>query len=210
MAWRAPWPARARRAELMRALQSLQLGEHRLQFLDIADQEAVFHIPKIAAYLAGLLVSRGINTVITHAFEGGHPDHDATAFAIHGACALLRRASCRPPAIIEMPLYHAWDGRVFYQSFCPGETTRAVHCHLSWARKRLKRQALARFLTQRRFLGHLSCDTEMFRLVPAHNFLIVPCQGQTYYEQRKFGITRKQWEQAAAEAARVFKSEWGL
>ena len=32
--------ARARRAELMRALQSLQLGEHRLQFLDIADQEA--------------------------------------------------------------------------------------------------------------------------------------------------------------------------
>jgi len=202
--------AMARKAELVRALHSLQPGEHRLHFMDYGDQDAVFHIPDIAKSLAKLFSEQRINTVITHAFEGGHPDHDATAFAVHGTCALMRCASYRPPAIIEMPLYHAWGGSVFYQSFCPDETTRAVRCHLGWARKRLKRLALARFVTQKRFLGHFSCDTEIFRLPPAHNFLFVPHRGQTYYEQRKFGITRRQWEQAAAQAAGVFKSKWGL
>jgi LmbE family N-acetylglucosaminyl deacetylase len=118
--------AMARKAELLSALDSLQLGEYRLHFLDHGDQDAVFHIPDIAKSLAKVFSAQRINTVITHAFEGGHPDHDTTAFAVFSACELLRRASYRPPAIIEMPLYHAWGGSVFYQSFCPGETITAI------------------------------------------------------------------------------------
>ncbi len=56
------------------------------------------------------LVARA-DAVLTHAYEGGHPDHDAVAFAAHAAA---RRAG-RP--VFEMPFYHAapegWARQVF-------------------------------------------------------------------------------------------------
>src|SRR6185437_9724842 len=51
--------------------------------------------------------------VFTHAYEGGHPDHDAVAFAVHAAC----RLSDIPPAIVEMPYYHRQDGRLITGEF---------------------------------------------------------------------------------------------
>ena len=64
--------------------------------------------------------------VLTHAYEGGHPDHDAVAFAVHRAA---RRTSA---AVVEMPFYHAGPDGVARQVFAmptlpridrPGEST---------------------------------------------------------------------------------------
>src|SRR4029077_3455583 len=53
------------------------------------DQQAAFRLAELARRLAALFAERGIAVVLTHACEGGHPDHDAVAFAVHGAARLF-------------------------------------------------------------------------------------------------------------------------
>src|SRR5215210_1638225 len=94
--------AAARREELRAAMAVAGVPEHALVGLGIADQDASFHLVEIARRLATLFREQGIELVLTHAFEGGHPDHDATAFAAHAAGALLHHEGSAP-ALIEMP-----------------------------------------------------------------------------------------------------------
>jgi N-acetylglucosamine malate deacetylase 2 len=51
-----------------------------LEGLPLPDQTASLHLGWLAATLRAML--RGMSAVITHAYEGGHPDHDAVAFAV--------------------------------------------------------------------------------------------------------------------------------
>ena len=91
--------------------------------LGIPDKEAWRDLAGLARRIAELLRAEQPAAVFTHAYEGGHPDHDAAAFAVHAAC----RLADAPPAIIEMPFYHRRDGRLvtgeFFHLFptSPGE-----------------------------------------------------------------------------------------
>ena len=72
--------------------------------LGIADQEAAFDLVPAARYLASRIRS-GFSHIVTHAYEGGHPDHDSAAFCVHAACALIaKQAACRR-SVVEAPLY---------------------------------------------------------------------------------------------------------
>jgi LmbE family N-acetylglucosaminyl deacetylase len=51
--------------------------------LGIPDQAASLGLAGLARRLAVQLAASGAEVVVTHAYEGGHPDHDATAFAVH-------------------------------------------------------------------------------------------------------------------------------
>ncbi|MDP9095970.1 MAG: PIG-L family deacetylase, partial [Pseudomonadota bacterium] len=51
--------------------------------LHIPDQAATAEIPEIAARLQQAFGAHGIGTAVTHCYEGGHPDHDAVAMAVH-------------------------------------------------------------------------------------------------------------------------------
>ena len=83
--------------------------------LRVADQGASERMSEIAARLVDLFARHGASVVITHAYEGGHPDHDATAFAVHAAA---RR--CPELRIIEMTSYHAGPGgRLSSGTFLP-------------------------------------------------------------------------------------------
>ena len=98
------WPdyAHARRREAELALSLLGREISPLLNLGVADQEAVFELVDTARYLANQFRS-GFSHVITHAYEGGHPDHDATAFCVHAACVLMAKDT-PPPTIVEAPL----------------------------------------------------------------------------------------------------------
>src|SRR4029079_1057965 len=72
--------------------------------LGFADQSATHGLAQLSAMLAGALIARNITTVVTHAYEGGHPDHDAVAFAVQAAARLLQQRG-HQLAVIEMPLY---------------------------------------------------------------------------------------------------------
>ncbi|MEA2693820.1 MAG: N-acetylglucosamine malate deacetylase 2 [Acidobacteriota bacterium] len=99
--------ARERRRELEAAMALAGVPAERLVSLGIVDQEAVLDLPGLAERLAGIFSDLASERVLTVAYEGGHPDHDAVAFAAHAAAELLRRRGRGAPELWEMALYHA-------------------------------------------------------------------------------------------------------
>ncbi len=95
--------AARRMSELQQALSIAHLSAEALIPLDIPDQEAALNLAVLAERIAQICELRGITVILTHAYEGGHPDHDATAFAVHAATRLL--AANQPILIVEMPYY---------------------------------------------------------------------------------------------------------
>lgn len=95
--------ARARRDELRAALAFAGVEARQLHFLGYPDQEAHVHLVEIAEQLMQRLSGYEPEVVVTHPFEGGHPDHDSTAFAVHAVCARFRSAGRPAPLIVETP-----------------------------------------------------------------------------------------------------------
>ena len=56
-------------------------------------------------------------SILTHAYEGGHPDHDAVAFAVAAAVRVAGRAA--DTTIVEMPFYRAGPEGWIRQLFLP-------------------------------------------------------------------------------------------
>lgn len=174
--------ARARDAELDAALAAGGVRPARRVTLGYPDQEAVFAAPEIARRLAALFAEERVELVLTHAYEGGHPDHDAVAFCV--ACA-------GPPVIVEMALYNAAGFGVFLGA--PGAET-----VLSPEEVERKRRMAARFETQAHALAPFPLDRERFRLAPAYDFSRPPHEGTLYYERFDWGIDGAQWRSIVA------------
>jgi LmbE family N-acetylglucosaminyl deacetylase len=189
----------ARRRELSAAVALAGVPERALVSLALADQEAAHHLPEIAHRLAQLCRERRIDVVITHAYEGGHPDHDAAALAVHAAAALLRQDGS-PPAIVEMPLYHlglsGWTVQRFVAA--PGVTETAIR--LTDGQRRRKQAMLDAHVTQRQVLSMVVADVERFRPAPAYDFTALPNEGRLLYDMYGWGITGVRWQTLAAAA----------
>jgi LmbE family N-acetylglucosaminyl deacetylase len=113
----------ARKAELRNAL-ATSCGSSNLIEFGVNDQEASVEMANLAPRLARLFQNRQFDAIITHPYEGGHPDHDATAFAVHSARHMLLRRTAKAPALIEMTSYHADPVGAFVTSaFLPGGPT---------------------------------------------------------------------------------------
>jgi LmbE family N-acetylglucosaminyl deacetylase len=189
--------AATRREELRAAMAVAGVPEHALVGLGIADQDASFHLVEIARRLAALFREQGIELVLTHAFEGGHPDHDATALAVHAAAALLQGSA---PAIIEMPLYHlglsGWTVQRFVAAAGPEET----EIHLTDEQRRRKQAMLDAHVTQRQVLSMVAADVERFRPAPPYDFTVLPNEGRLLYDMYGWGMTGTRWQALAATA----------
>ena len=105
--------AAARQRELRAALALAGLPPTAAETLGVPDQEAALHLPDVIRGIAAAIATTGATIVVTHAYEGGHPDHDATALAVHAA---VRRS---PAAIIEMAGYHAGADGIAVGDFLP-------------------------------------------------------------------------------------------
>src|SRR5690606_32999366 len=81
--------AAGRRRELVAAAGLAGTAADRLYGLGAAEQEAATALAALTRRLADLLRAGGVEIVVTQPYEGGHPDHDATAFIVHGARRLL-------------------------------------------------------------------------------------------------------------------------
>ena len=97
----------ARRHEREVALGLCGIAPDRVIDIGVPDQQTSFHLADIARRLADLVRQREVHAVLTQPYEGGHPDHDATAFAVHAAVALVRARGAAAPEIVEMAGYHA-------------------------------------------------------------------------------------------------------
>lgn len=191
--------ARHREAEVALALLGRKIEP--LSNLGIADQEASFNMVPAARYLAARL--RDFSHVVTHAYEGGHPDHDATAFSVHAACALIARQGEIPPVIVEAPLYNAPNGAFQHSKFLPhpdaGPTVRFA---LSPAEQDLKRRMFACHVTQRSVFEPFDIETESFRVAPRYHFCAAPHPGDVGYNRYMGAFTGRVWRRHAGRAMR--------
>jgi len=191
--------SRTRRSELRAALGAAGLDRAPRMELGIVDQEAADALVLLARTLAALLDEGRFPLVLTHAYEGGHPDHDAVAFAVHAAVALNRRAM-PPPFVVEMPLYHAEDERLVTGRFLPGPWAERV-ATLSGDERKGKERLLACFASQRAALAPFRVDDERFRIAPAYDFRRPPHPGRLHYERMGWRFTGTEFRARAAAAA---------
>ena len=189
--------AAARRAELAHALEAGGASSARTMTFDIPDKEAFRDLAGLTRRLHELLQRETPAALFTHAYEGGHPDHDAVAFAAHAACRL--RAHDQMPAIIEMALYHRGDGEVVRGDFLANEAT-TVAIPLDEGDVGRKRRMIDCFTTQRWLLMEFPLDCERLRFAPAYDFRAPPHRGVLHYETLGWGITGAEWQGRAAEA----------
>jgi N-acetylglucosamine malate deacetylase 2 len=191
--------AAARRAELADAMALAGVPADALLTLDVPDQEVSQQLAATARRLADVFRERGIERVITHAYEGGHPDHDAVAFAVHAAARLVA-ATGRSPELFEAPLYHRGPEGWVLQRFAPGPGEPGIAIRLSEAAQELKRRMLACHKTQARVLALVSVDVERFRAAPAYDFGMPPAEGQVLYELYGWGMSGVRFRMLAASA----------
>ncbi len=185
--------ARARQAELVAALGIAGIAPNVVQSLGIVDQEASLDLLGLALRIAGLIHEMSPEAVYTHPYEGGHPDHDACAFAVRAACSTLDA----PPAIREFTSYHGRGGEMVTGEFL-GNGGSATVLLSNEARSR-KRRMLECFATQRETLRAFRCDAERLRNAPPYDFTRPPAE-EVFYDRFPWGIDSAEWLDRARAA----------
>jgi LmbE family N-acetylglucosaminyl deacetylase len=191
--------AAAREKELFAALVLAGVPRRKVVQLRWHDQRLAFALAEIALRLEDMCCERGITVILTHPYEGGHPDHDATAFAVHATKALLRSRG-HAISIMEMPFYFLGADGLTVQRFAPGFPDDDVVIHLDGEAQALKRAMIASHATQRETLSAFGAQTERFRRAPAYDFSASPNGGQLFYEQHSWGMDGERWLQLSRAA----------
>jgi LmbE family N-acetylglucosaminyl deacetylase len=199
--------ARARRRELEAAMALVGIAPDALVALGVPDQEAAFQLAPIARRLADLLADRRIDVVFTHTYEGGHPDHEATAFAVQAASELVTRRSGRGPIIVEMPFYRADVGGRARQRFLPQPEHPDLAFWLSDEQRALKERMYAAHASQKAVLDQFPIQVERFRVAPPYDFTILPPVDAFLYEDENWGLTAPQWIGLVEQARRDLAEE---
>ncbi len=190
--------AALRRNELQRALQIAGRAGAPQLTLGVADQASSFHLADVTTRLANLLHDLTPDIVLSHPYEGGHPDHDAVAFAVQGACALLARRRAHVPARLELTSYHIAQGAIETGEFLarPHRAIRSVT--LTSVERSLKVRMLEAFASQRDTLRPFGTDRERFAVAPDYDFRVPPHGGRLFYEYFDWGINGEEWRRNAA------------
>lgn len=187
----------ARARELRAALAAADVDIRCLVEFGVADQGVASSLAPLARRLASVFEERHIAVVLTHAFEGGHPDHDGVAFCVHAAAALL---GARAPAVIEMPYYHLGEDGVTMvaQRFCDGADDVVVD--LPTSSRRLKTAMMRAHASQEPTLRSFGCETERYRLAKKYDFRKLPNDGRIFYSTFDSGFAPQNWPSAAHAA----------
>jgi len=187
--------ANARALELERALRAAEVIPARRRALAIADQEAIGHLPELLALMQEEL--RFAAAVITHPYEGGHPDHDVCALLVQCACERLRRASRTAPIRLEFASYHARDGEAAWGVFWPAAGCPERVVPLDARQLARKRAALTEYVTQTEVIAPFPLDPERLRPAPRYDFTRPPPPGDILYDRFRWRVTGESWRECA-------------
>jgi len=185
--------AETRRWEALRALALAGISNYRVFWLGGVDQEAVFEIGMLAERFTKLLCEMRPEIVITHAYEGGHPDHDSAAVVAAVATSSLET----PPTVLEMTSYHAVDGRCVTGDFLNSDPVLESCFELSSGDRDRKRQMMDVYASQRLVLENFPIDYERLRMAPSYNFSEPPHPGKLWYECMGWPMTGTRWRELA-------------
>ena len=190
--------AEARRAEVAKVLAHVGISTEQVFWLGGIDQEAIFDIRTLAARLREFLRAWRLDLLITHPYEGGHPDHDSAALVARlTACSLGREA----PVILEMTSYHVRNGLCVTGEFLNAEPASEIALELSEDDRRRKRKMLDDYPSQRLVLKNFPIVTERMRIAPAYDFSHPPHPGKLWYECMGWAMTGARWREVAFAAS---------
>ena len=189
--------AKARREELGCAISEGEAEHARLVEIGVPDQEAIANIGEVIERLQEALA--GTEVVVTHPYEGGHPDHDACALACQAALP-------HHGALWEFAGYHLRNGTIESGEFL-GADGAEMRAHLFFENLagedlRRKEKMLRCFRTQLGTLSQFRWNIESFRRAPEVDFTQPPHPGVLLYETWGFAMNGQCWREYACEALR--------
>lgn len=195
---------------LNEALQALKLAgieEDRCHELGITDQKTSFRLEELTLQLEALIERLKPAFVLTHAYEGGHPDHDACAFAVHAAVRRSGAAKTRPE-VWEFTSYHMGpDATLETGVFLNARGISDLALDLTAEQRAFKRKLFDCYESQLHVLADFSIEAERFRRAPEYDFTQPPHLEQLYYEQFEWGVKGPEWRDLAAKALQELRLE---
>ncbi len=169
----------ARAGELDAALVALGVAPRRIGYA-IPDQQAADDLAGLVARLQADLA--GMAAAITHPYEGGHPDHDAAAFAV---------SRCEVPERIEFACYPTIDGARAFGRFWPDPACAERACPLDEATCAALDAAIAAHASQAEMFGAWRPAVMRYRHAPDYDFAAMPPPGVALYDGFGWAITAR-------------------
>jgi len=188
--------AAMRRAEAELALSHVGVKQEQIEWLGAVDQDAVFHSVELAQNLAKLLEQECPDLLITHPYEGGHPDHDAAALIAREALAQLNPE--KAPMLLEMSSYYAREAQCVTGEFLGANAADEFRFQLTDQDRQRKRKMFDSYPSQRLVLTAFSTAEEHWRKAPDYDFTRPPHEGKLWYECMGWATTGEAWRAAAA------------
>ncbi len=203
------WPAeqksraeyiRTRQTEAEAALAIAGISPQRIFCLGARDQEAIFEIIPRAREFCGLLLWARPEVVITHPYEGGHPDHDAAALLARLALDLPGQRSQPRPHLLEMTSYHARGSDLETGMFLHNHAGEELIIELSPEEIERKKNMIAAHRSQAAVLRNFPIQPERLRFAPEYDFGLPMHPGKLWYESQGWAMTGEHWRSLARRA----------
>jgi LmbE family N-acetylglucosaminyl deacetylase len=191
-----------RREECAEALALANVEPSSIENRDFAQGGLAYSLVDSTKLVLEFLRKTSPRAVITHAYEGGHPDHDAAAFSVHWAACLLRDHGLEPPTIFEMAVYPGGNGQSKVPEFLHSPSRESTTLLLDAKANDLKARMFACLKTQSLVLANSPLGPEKFRQAPAYDFRLPPHLGKLHYEEFPWSMTGKEWRWHAREAVK--------
>ena len=194
--WREEY-ADTRRREAQNALALAGVLPRQIAWLGAVDQDAIFEAPRLTDMFAEVLQKHQPEIVMTHSYEGGHPDHDTAALIARMALSRVTQGAL----LLEMTSYHAQSGCCVTGQFLNADANEIV-CELSGEDCTRKRRMMDEHASQRAVLEGFNVDRERFRPAPEYDFTKAPHEGRLWYECMEWPMTAAQWRMRANDVIR--------
>jgi len=156
-----------------------------------ADQELFKRLPEAVKALESVAERYKPEAMLTHAYEGGHPDHDACCFVTSMVAPQMGVRAW------EMPLYRRQpDGISVKQQFVQ-RTGQEIEVHVTADEVERKRRMVQAYPSQGDIISAFDATVERVRPMYDYDFSQPPHAGKLNYEMW-------QWEMTGREVAGAF------
>jgi N-acetylglucosamine malate deacetylase 2 len=182
--------AEVRREEATNAMRAVGIAH--ACFLDFPDQQLHLSAAAAIARVIQIAQEQRCSAIVTHAYEGGHPDHDTCSYIAHEVGESLSLE------VWEMPLYHRAEGKPSMQQFLNGNADLTITpSDEEYARKQ---QMMAAYPSQGELLRTFTKREEVFRRQPHYDYARPPHEGQLNYEAWQWQVTGKEVSSALSRS----------
>lgn len=189
--------AAARAIELAGAVAALDARPRLIRY-DVPDQGIADDVGMVADRLAHDCADSA--AILTHPYEGGHPDHDAVALAVRIAADRIG------VPVVEFACYACFDGTRVFARFVADPACPAQERPLDAADRARIGRALAAHVTQASVFGDWRPDVERWRTAPRYDFTRPPPGEAVLYDDFGWAMTSGRWRALVADDAQDTRS----